>query len=108
MQGALVYIAAALAEIAGCFAFWAWFRLDRTILWLIPGMLCLATFAWLLTLSTAAFAGRAYAAYGGIYIATSLLWLWLVEGQRPDQWDLLGVAVCIAGAGIILLVPRGS
>ena len=64
-----IYVAAALAEIAGCFAFWAWFRLDKSILWLLPGMVSLALFGWLLTLSSAEQAGRAYAVYGGIRLA---------------------------------------
>jgi len=102
----LVYIGAALAEIAGCFAFWAWLRLDKPVWWLIPGMVSLAAFAWLLTLVDAAFAGRAYAAYAGVYIAASLVWLWAVEGARPDRWDMIGAAICIAGAAVILFGPR--
>lgn len=103
-----IYVAAALAEIAGCFAFWAWWRLDKSALWLIPGVISLIAFAWLLTLVEANAAGRAYAAYGGIYIAASLGWLWLAEGVRPDRGDIIGAAVCIAGASIILLAPRGT
>tara|TARA_R100000306_G_scaffold59866_1_gene59312 strand:+ start:343 stop:669 length:327 start_codon:yes stop_codon:yes gene_type:complete len=101
-----VYIAAALAEIAGCFAFWVWLRLGKSALWLMPGMASLALFAWLLTLSSAEHAGRAYAVYGGVYIVASLGWLWIVEGFRPDRWDLIGAAVCLAGAAIILWMPR--
>lgn len=108
MRAIPLYAAAALAEIAGCFAFWAWLRLDRSALWLVPGMVSLAAFAWLLALSPADQAGRAYAAYGGVYIAASLLWLWMAEGQRPDGWDLLGAAVCLMGAAIILWAPRGG
>lgn len=100
------YIGAALAEIAGCFAFWAWLRLDKSIWWLAPGMASLALFAYLLTLADSAAAGRAYAAYGGIYIAVSLVWLWTVEGVRPDRWDLIGVSFCLLGAGIIIAGPR--
>lgn len=101
------YFAAALAEIAGCFAFWAWFRLGHSTLWLVPGMASLAAFAWLLALSPADQAGRAYAVYGGIYIVSSLLWLWGVEGHRPDRWDGLGAVLCLVGAGVILWAPRG-
>jgi len=103
----LIYVAAGLAEIAGCFAFWAWLKLDRSIAWLVPGVLSLALFAYLLTLVDSAAAGRTFAAYGGIYIALSILWLWIVEGARPDRWDLAGAAVCLAGAAIILFAPRG-
>lgn len=101
------YIGAAFAEIAGCFAFWAWARLGKSALWLLPGMVALALFAWLLTRVDSEAAGRTYAAYGGVYIAASLLWLWLVEGLRPDRWDLAGSALCLIGAGLILFGPRG-
>ena len=102
----LLYAAAATAEIAGCFAFWAWLRLDRSPLWLLPGCAALVLFAVLLTRVDTAHAGRAYAAYGGIYIAASLLWLWLAEGTRPDRWDLAGTALCLAGTAVILLAPH--
>lgn len=103
---ALIYAGAAIAEIAGCFAFWAWLRQGQSIWWIAPGMASLALFAFLLAMVPSEAAGRAYAAYGGVYIAASLLWLWTVEKTLPDRWDLLGAAVCLAGAGIILLGPR--
>ena len=80
MKSLLVYIGAALSEIAGCFAFWAWLRSERSPLWLVPGVASLILFAYLLTRVDVAFAGRAYAAYGGIYIAASLAWLFFIEG----------------------------
>lgn len=101
-----VYVGTALAEIAGCFAFWAWLRLDKSPLWLVPGLVSLALFAYLLTLVDSPVAGRAFAAYGGVYIAGSLAWLWLIEGARPDRWDALGVMICLVGAAIILFGPR--
>ncbi|MCJ2047308.1 YnfA family protein [Methylobacterium sp. J-078] len=103
----LVYAAAALAEIGGCFAFWAWARLGRSALWLLPGIAALILFAALLTRVESEAAGRAYAAYGGLYIAASLLWLWLVEHHRPDRWDICGAAICLVGAAVILFGPRG-
>ncbi len=103
---ALVYLAAALAEIAGCFAFWAWLRLGKSPLWLAPGVVSLMLFAWLLTRVDSDAAGRAYAAYGGVYICASLIWLWTVEGVRPDRWDTSGAALCLIGTCIILLGPR--
>lgn len=102
----LFYAAAAFAEIAGCFAFWAWLRSAKSILWIVPGVVSLVLFALALTRAEADFAGRAFAAYGGVYIAASLLWLYGVEGIRPDRWDLIGAMVCLAGAGIILYGPR--
>ena len=102
----LIYAGAALAEIAGCFSFWAWMRLGKSPWWLLPGTGCLILFAGLLTLVPSDAAGRAYAAYGGIYIVASILWLWIAEGSRPDRWDVTGAAVCLCGAAIILFGPR--
>lgn len=102
----LIYIAAALAEIGGCFSFWAWLRLSRSPLWLIPGCASLILFAWLLTLIDTAAAGRAYAAYGGIYITVALFWLWTAEGIRPDRADIAGILLSLAGAAVILLAPH--
>ena len=104
----LIYGAAAIAEIGGCFAFWAWLREGRSPLWLIPGVVALLAFAWLLTLVPTSAAGRAYAAYGGVYIAASLAWLWAVEGTRPDRWDMAGAALSLAGAAVILFAPRSA
>ena len=103
-----IFIAAAVAEIAGCFAFWACWRLGKSMLWLVPGVLSLMLFAWLLTQVQVDADGRAYAAYGGIYIVASLAWLWSVEGLRPDRWDLVGAAICLVGASVIFAAPRGS
>ncbi len=105
---AFAYIGAALAEIAGCFAFWAWLRMGKSIWWVVPGVFALMLFAYLLTLVSAEYAGRTYAAYGGVYIASALMWLWIVEGARPDRWDAIGAVVCLAGAAIILFGPRSS
>ena len=103
----LLYAVAALAEIAGCFSVWAWLRLGHSPWWLLPGMGALALFASLLTLAPSDAAGRAYAAYGGISIIASLLWLWTAEGLRPDRWDMAGAGLCLAGAALILFGPRG-
>ena len=101
-----LYAFAALLEIAGCFAVWAWWR-GASVLWLIPAGLALVGFAWALALSSPIHAGRSFAAFGGVYIAASLLWMWLVEGSRPDWADLGGAALALAGASIILFAPRG-
>lgn len=106
MKSILLQLLAAVFEIAGCFAFWAWLRLGKSILWIMPGSLSLVLFAVVLTRIDSVAAGRAFAAYGGVYIAASLVWLWAVERQPPDRWDLLGAAVCLVGAAIILLGPR--
>lgn len=102
-----LYAGAALAEIAGCFAVWVWWRAGASALWLIPGGMALAVFAFLLALTPPEAAGRSYAAYGGIYITASLLWLWLAEGVRPDRFDLTGAALALAGTAVILFGARG-
>jgi small multidrug resistance family-3 protein len=101
-----LFLLAAICEISGCFAFWGWLRLGRSPWQLVPGVLALVLFACTLTRIDAAFAGRAYAAYGGIYIVSALLWLVVMEGATPDRWDLSGALLCIAGALVILLGPR--
>lgn len=106
MRSILFYSLAAIGEIAGCYAFWGWLRLGKPVWWLIPGIACLIVFAILLTRIDSDAAGRAYAAYGGIYIAASLLWLWGVEDVRPDIWDLAGAALCLLGMAVILFAPH--
>ena len=108
MANLFAFIGAAVAEIAGCFAFWAWLRMGHSVAWLVPGVASLALFAYLLTLVESDFAGRAYAAYGGVYVAASLIWLWAIEGAKPDRWDIVGAATCLAGMAIILFAPRSG
>lgn len=102
----LLYAATALAEIGGCYAVYGWLRLAKPVWWLGPGVLSLALFAYLLSLHPGP-AGRVYAAYGAVYIAASLAWMWAVERQMPDRWDMIGVAVCLVGAAVIYFGPRG-
>ncbi|MDD1449985.1 YnfA family protein [Sphingomonas sp. H160509] len=106
MQSVIIYAGAALAEIAGCFAFWGWLRMSKSVIWLVPGCASLVAFAYLLTRVDTADAGRAYAAYGDIYIASAVLWLWVAEGVRPNRWDLGGTALCLLGAAVIFLGPH--
>jgi small multidrug resistance family-3 protein len=81
--------------------------MQKSVLWLLLGTLSVLLFAWLLTLVESNIAGRAYAAYGGIYISCSLLWAWLVEGSQQDKWDISGALMCLLGASIMLLAPQG-
>lgn len=98
----LAFVTAAFFEIAGCFAFWVWLRRGASPLVALLGVMSLIAFALALTRVDSVFAGRAYAAYGGIYIAASLVWLWLAEGQRPNLTDVIGAAIAIAGALVII------
>ena len=102
--GALFFFTA-LAEIVGCFLPYLWLRKGGSAWLLVPAAISLSTFAWLLTLHPTA-AGRTYAAYGGVYVATAILWLWLVEGRVPNRWDLVGASVCVLGMAIIVLGSR--
>jgi small multidrug resistance family-3 protein len=97
-----LFVLAAFFEIAGCFAFWVWLRRGGTPLVALVGVASLIAFAFALTRVDSAFAGRAYAAYGGIYIVASLAWLWVVEGQAPTRTDLAGAALAVAGALVII------
>lgn len=100
-----LFIATAIAEIVGCYLPYLWLHKGAPAWVLLPAAVSLALFVWLLTLHPAA-AGRVYAAYGGVYVATALLWLWAVDGIRPTAWDLAGGAVAIAGMAIIMFAPR--
>lgn len=105
----IAFVIAAFLEIAGCFAFWSWLRRDGSPFVALIGVGSLIGFAVALTRVDSLFAGRAYAAYGGIYIAASLAWLWIVERQRPSTADLLGAAVAVVGALIIIgMAPRAT
>ena len=101
----LLYVITAVAEIVGCYLFWIWLVKSGSAWLLLPAGLSLALFAWLLTLHDAA-AGRVYAAYGGVYISVALAWLWGVDGIRPTAWDVAGVAVSLAGMGLIAFQPK--
>ena len=101
----LLYLATALAEIVGCYLPYLWLRQHGSAWLLLPALLSLALFAWLLTLHDAA-SGRVYAAYGGVYIGTAIAWLWAVDGVRPSAWDVAGVAVALLGMALIAFQPR--
>ncbi|GAB7549802.1 YnfA family protein [Cupriavidus sp. 8B] len=105
MKTFALYLVTACAEILGCYFPYLWLRQGASAWLLVPGALSLALFAWLLSLHPDA-SGRVYAAYGGIYIAVAIVWLWLVDGVKPSHWDLAGVTVAIAGMAIIVFQPR--
>ena len=102
---AALFVATAVAEIVGCYLPYLWLK-GRAPLWvLVPAAVSLALFVWLLSLHPTA-AGRVYAAYGGVYVAVAILWLFLVDGIRPTLWDITGSAVAMTGMAIIMLAPR--
>lgn len=101
-----LFVVTAIAEIVGCYLPYLWLRQGKSPWLLMPAALSLSVFAWLLSLHPTA-AGRVYAAYGGVYIAVALAWLWLVDGIRPTRWDFVGVAICLTGMAVIMFSPRG-
>lgn len=106
LQALGLFVLTALAELVGCYLPYLWLREGKSPLLLLPAAASLGAFAWLLTLHPTG-AARTYAAYGGVYITVALLWLWIVEGQRPSAWDVTGVCVALTGMAIIVLAPRG-
>ena len=100
-----LFVVTAVAEIAGCYLPYLWLRKHGSALLLLPAAVALAAFAWLLTLQPTG-AGRTYAAYGGIYVAVAIAWMWLVDGVRPDRWDLVGAAITITGMAVIAFAPH--
>lgn len=101
----VLFILTALAEIIGCYLPYLWLKQGYSAWLLIPAVISLALFAWLLTLHPHA-AGRVYAAYGGVYVSVALIWLWAVDGIRPSLTDWLGVTVVLTGMLIIMLGPK--
>ena len=101
----LLFVITAVAEIIGCYLPYLWLKKDASAWVLLPAAICLALFAWLLTLHPTT-AGRVYAAYGGVYVGVAILWLWFVDSVRPTAWDLIGVGICFIGMAIIMLGPR--
>ena len=100
-----LFVATAVAEIVGCYLPYLWLK-DRAPVWvLVPATASLALFVWLLTLHPTA-AGRVYAAYGGVYVATAVVWLWLIDGVRPTTWDIAGSLVAVSGMALIMFAPR--
>ena len=104
-QTVFLFFITALAEIIGCYLPYLWLRENKSVWLLAPAAVSLCIFVWLLTLHPTA-AGRVYAAYGGVYISTAILWLWLIEGNRPTMWDIIGCSVALVGMAIIMVAPK--
>lgn len=100
-----LFLAAAFAEIGGGYLMWQWLRGPRGVAVGVLGALVLVGYGVLPTLQPAHFS-RVYAAYGGLFVVMSLLWGWALEGDAPDRWDLVGMALCLAGAAVIFYAPR--
>lgn len=102
-----LFATTAIAEIVGCYLPYLWLRQGKSILLLVPAVISLILFVWLLSLHATA-AGRVYAAYGGVYIFVAILWLWGVDGIKPTTWDIVGASVALVGMAIIMFAPRNA
>jgi small multidrug resistance family-3 protein len=107
LRTTLLFVLTACAEILGCYLPYLWLKENGSAWLLLPAGASLAAFAWLLSLHPGA-AARTYAAYGGVYITVALGWLWLIESQRPNRWDIIGATVSLVGMSIIILGNQGK
>jgi small multidrug resistance family-3 protein len=103
----VLFVLAGLCEIGGGYLVWGWMREHRPLLWALLGAAILAAYGVVAALQPISEFGRVYAAYGGVFIALPLLWGVLVDGFRPDRWDLLGATICVVGVVVMLAPPRG-
>jgi len=101
-----LFVVAGLCEIGGGYLVWIWFREGRPIGYAIAGSAILILYGIIPTFQPAHF-GRVYAAYGGMFIVLSLLWGWVMDGMRPDRFDIMGGALCLVGMAMIMYAPRG-
>src|SRR6187549_161119 len=102
----LLFAVAALAEIGGAWLIWQGWREHRGLWWIAGGIIALGAYGFVATFQPDSNFGRILAAYGGVFVAGSLAWGMLVDGFRPDRWDLIGAALCLAGVAVIMYVPR--
>ena len=107
LRTAALFALTAVAEIVGCYLPWLVIKQGKPAWLLLPATAALAAFVWLLALHPSA-AGRTYAAYGGMYVAVALLWLWVIDGIVPSRWDVAGATVALIGMAIIALQPPSA
>ncbi len=108
LRSILLFVLAAVAEIGGAWLVWQGVREHRGLLWVGAGIIALGAYGFVATLQPDAQFGRILAAYGGIFVAGSLLWGAGFDGYRPDRFDLIGAAICLVGVGVIMYAPRGA
>ncbi|MEX2032254.1 MAG: YnfA family protein [Dehalococcoidia bacterium] len=108
LRSLLLFAIAAIAEIGGAWLVWQGVREDRSALFIGLGVMALGAYGFVATLQPEPNFGRVLAAYGGVFVAGSLLWAAIFDGYRPDRYDLAGAAACIAGVMVIMYAPRGG
>ena len=107
-RSVLLFVLAAIAEIGGAWLIWQGVREHRGWLWMVGGIVALGAYGFVATAQPDSHFGRILAAYGGIFVAGSLLWGMALDGFRPDRWDVTGALICLIGVGVIMYVPRGA
>ncbi|TCC49205.1 YnfA family protein [Kribbella pittospori] len=108
LRSVALFVLAALAEIGGAWLVWQGWREDRGLWWIAGGVIALGAYGFVATFQPDPNFGRILAAYGGVFVAGSLAWGMVVDGFRPDRWDLLGAAICLVGVVVIMYAPRSS
>jgi small multidrug resistance family-3 protein len=108
VRSILYFVAAAILEIGGAWLVWQGVREDRGIGWIGAGIVALGAYGFVATFQPDPNFGRILAAYGGVFVAGSLVWAMVADGFRPDRYDLLGAAVCLAGVAVIMYAPRAG
>ena len=106
LRSVLLFLLAAVAEIGGAWAVWQGVREDRGVWWIVGGVIALGAYGFVATLQPDAAFGRVLAAYGGVFVAGSLAWAMVLDGYRPDRFDVLGAVFCLAGVATIMYAPR--
>ncbi|GLW25774.1 YnfA family protein [Microbispora triticiradicis] len=107
VRSLVLFVLAAVFEIGGAWLVWQGWREHRGVAWVAAGILALAAYGFAATFQPDAHFGRILAAYGGVFVAGSLLWGVVMDGFRPDRWDLAGAAICMVGVAVIMYAPRG-
>ena len=105
-RSVLLFLLAALAEIGGAWLVWQGWREHRGLLWIAGGVIVLGLYGFVATFQPDPHFGRILAAYGGVFVAGSLVWAMLLDGFRPDRWDVTGAVLCLAGVAVIMYAPR--
>ena len=108
LRSAVLFVLAAVAEIGGAWLIWQGVREHRGMLWVGAGVLALGAYGFVATLQPDAHFGRILAAYGGVFVAGSLVWAVVADGFRPDRYDMTGALVCLVGVAVIMYGPRGE
>lgn len=106
VRSLILFVLAAVAEIGGAWLVWQGLREQRGLLWIAVGVLALGAYGFVAAFQPDPHFGRVLAAYGGVFVAGSLLWGVVADGFRPDRWDLIGAAICLLGVAVIMYAPR--